>query len=123
MREKCDRYKGAVVPKSKRQAIYARDGHRCVYCNVEVGAVASHTVGRATLDHLIPNRDDSQKNLVTACFSCNQAKKNIGYREFLAWKYNPVEAQAVVDRIHDLISRGINVRAARQKLSDRRGVA
>lgn len=116
MREKTYRYKGAGVPKAKRLAIFTRDGWKCVYCDVDVRLLAKN---HATLDHLIPNRDDSQKNLVTACFGCNQAKSNRHYHLFLA-DVKPDSAQQIIEKIHDLISRGIDVKAARNRLSGRR---
>ena len=47
-----------------RGRIYARDGHRCVYCSAP----------RECLDHVRPRSlggTNAPRNLVTACFDCN----------------------------------------------------
>jgi 5-methylcytosine-specific restriction endonuclease McrA len=55
--------------KTKRARVYARDGHRCIYCSAGEGPL--------TLDHLKPRvRGGSHDaaNLVTACRRCNAAR-------------------------------------------------
>jgi len=54
-----------------RAALFARDGHRCVYCGEEFPAEA------LSVDHVQPRMrggDQSGGNLVTACQGCNTAK-------------------------------------------------
>jgi hypothetical protein len=60
-----------IVP-SRRAAIYARDGHRCLYCG------SSEVL---TLDH-VNGHSNRSENLATCCLSCNSAKRNISQR---AW--------------------------------------
>lgn len=57
----------------KRQAIYARDDYRCVYCGRWCGLAP----GRATLDHVVPREDggtNEARNLITSCRPCNNSK-------------------------------------------------
>lgn len=65
---------------NKRLAIYLRDGLCCAYCGstVEDGATL-------TLDHVLAcelGGDNHESNLVTACLSCNSAKRDLPLR---AW--------------------------------------
>lgn len=61
---------------TRRQKILGRDSHTCHYC----GAYADE------VDHKIPKDkggDDSEGNLVAACFDCNKQKGVLMYDEFL----------------------------------------
>ena len=56
--------------KISRRALFARDGHRCVYCG---------SAGRLTLDHVVPRSrggDSVWENVVTSCAPCNLRKGN-----------------------------------------------
>ena len=58
----------AVKRKISRRALFARDGHKCVYCG---------SSGRLTLDHVVPRSrggDSVWENVVTACAPCNLRK-------------------------------------------------
>ncbi len=60
-----------VQRKISRRALFARDGWRCVYCGT--------SVGRLTLDHVIPRSrggDSTWENVVTSCAPCNLRKGN-----------------------------------------------
>jgi 5-methylcytosine-specific restriction endonuclease McrA len=60
----------AVKRKISRRALFARDGHRCVYCG---------SAGRLTLDHVVPRSrggDSVWENVVTSCGPCNMRKGN-----------------------------------------------
>ncbi len=60
----------AVKRKISRRALFARDGHRCVYCG---------SSGRLTLDHVVPRSrggDSVWENVVTSCAPCNLRKGN-----------------------------------------------
>jgi 5-methylcytosine-specific restriction endonuclease McrA len=60
----------AVKRKISRRALFARDGHRCVYCG---------SAGRLTLDHVVPRSrggDSVWENVVTSCAPCNLRKGN-----------------------------------------------
>lgn len=55
------------------RAIFQRDNWTCQYCQ------CSLSKGTATIDHVLPKSrggDFSFRNLVAACHSCNQKKKN-----------------------------------------------
>lgn len=57
------------MKKAVRQAIYARDGHRCVWCG-DAGA---------GLDHFIPRSHGgthAPTNLLTCCGRCNSRRGN-----------------------------------------------
>lgn len=63
-------------PKALRQAVYDRDGHKCVYCG---------SGERLSLDHKTPEiRGGTHdiENLATACISCNGAKRDMTETEY-----------------------------------------
>lgn len=66
-----------------RLAIYARDGHACMYC---LGASGDTLLSVDHVDPTLPGPsrrgDNSPGNLVTACLTCNRRK---GARELAAW--------------------------------------
>ena len=67
------------APSSKRDRIFRRDRHTCVYCGV------AYRAEELTLDHVQPKMrggDDSEGNLVTCCRGCNRAKAGQA-----AWQY------------------------------------
>lgn len=56
------------IPAALRQAIYARDGHRCLGCG---------SVEGLTLDHIVPwswGGPDTEENLRVLCRPCNSSK-------------------------------------------------
>lgn len=70
----------------RRQAIFARDGHRCVYCGRVLDA------RYLSVDHVEPRvkrGDQSPGNLVTACMACNREKGGRAAWDYLADR--PVE--------------------------------
>lgn len=68
----------AYVKLSVRLAIWSRDNYHCRYCGREVFTNAVESApDKATLDHVIPRAaggTNSQANLVTSCYACNQLK-------------------------------------------------
>ena len=65
----------------KREEVFARDGHRCVYCGEQFPEES------LTVDHVQPRvrgGDRSGGNLVSACRGCNTAKGHRRLAEFLA---------------------------------------
>ena len=65
----------------KREDVFARDGHRCVYCGEVFPAE------ELTVDHVQPRvkgGDRSGGNLVTACGGCNVLKGHRRLADFLA---------------------------------------
>jgi len=60
-----------------RNAIFERDGHRCVYCGCD---------RNLTIDHVRPRSKGgptNAENCATACRSCNQAKGSMQVEAFL----------------------------------------
>lgn len=64
------------IPKQirfNRSAVFRRDGLKCQYCG-EIG-----TTSKLTIDHVIPmsaGGTSCWRNCVTACFDCNNRKRN-----------------------------------------------
>lgn len=80
------------IGKVRRRRIYARDGHRCVYC----GKLAE----RLTLDHLISRSaggTHATENLLTACMDCNRRRGNTPIAEYVATR--PELAVAILSAI------------------------
>jgi 5-methylcytosine-specific restriction endonuclease McrA len=68
------------IRRNKRLAIYRRDDHRCLYCDVDLTTVV------ATLDHVVPcelGGTNHESNLVSACIHCNSAKRDLPIRKFM----------------------------------------
>ena len=68
------------IRQSKRQAIYDRDGHKCIYCG------SNGDDSRLTLDHLKPvelGGTNRASNLVTCCLLCNSSKGRKSLTNFL----------------------------------------
>jgi len=64
------------ITRKRRLSTYRRDNFRCVYC---------HRTERLTLDHLRPRSiggDNADKNIVTACKSCNSARGDMPWWKF-----------------------------------------
>ena len=73
---------GKWLPTKKRQLIYDRDDHRCIYCG------GNGNDEHLTLDHLKPvelGGTHRAANLVTACKTCNSAKGKKSLKGFLGW--------------------------------------
>jgi len=76
----------------KRNEIFERDAHRCVYCGEQFPAE------ELTLDHVQPRvrgGDRSEGNLVTACRACNTLK---GRRRLSAFLHDNPAARAMFFR-------------------------
>jgi len=68
--------------KDKRLALYLRDNCKCAFCGVVVVPRVT-----ATLDHLLAcelGGTNCTSNLVTACLSCNSAKRALTLRKWFA---------------------------------------
>lgn len=55
----------------RREEVFERDGHRCVYCG------EPRPEDELSVDHVEPRRkggDSSRGNVVTACIPCNREK-------------------------------------------------
>jgi 5-methylcytosine-specific restriction endonuclease McrA len=69
------------IPKLLRQAVIARDGLVCVYCEAALHQNAVH------LDHKVPisrGGKHTVSNLCVSCAPCNHAKGTMTPEEFLA---------------------------------------
>jgi 5-methylcytosine-specific restriction endonuclease McrA len=69
------------IRREKRLAIYRRDNHTCVYCGRDLATEV------ATLDHVLAcelGGTNHESNLVTACLSCNSAKRDLPLSAFLS---------------------------------------
>jgi 5-methylcytosine-specific restriction endonuclease McrA len=68
--------------------IFARDGGRCVYCEVPVRPRAKglhRAPDLATLDHLVPRAEGGRTvadNLALACHACNNARGTMSVDAF-----------------------------------------
>lgn len=75
------------IRRSRRLAIYARDGWRCVWCTscVYLPVIAHPAPQHATLDH-VRSRDDGgthkSENLVTCCARCNALRRGLSAFDF-----------------------------------------
>lgn len=66
----------------KRAKIYADDSHTCQYCGKSIHTDAI----LLTLDHVVPcelGGTNEATNLVTACLSCNSAKRALPVGQFI----------------------------------------
>lgn len=94
---------GKWIKPAKRQAIYDRDGHRCVYCG------GNGDDAKLTLDHLRPAElggTNLASNLVTCCLGCNSAKGKKSLKGFLTWlSERGIDVEEVTKRIRRLVRR------------------
>ena len=84
---------GRWIRPVKRLAIYLRDGHRCLYCNVDLRGADPREVN---LDHVVAKVDggsNHESNLVTTCRSCNCSRQDKPLSEFC-----PAPVRAAVRR-------------------------
>lgn len=69
----------------KRQRIYRRDNHGCVYCGRNIYDTPDMVL---TLDHMVARElggSNEAENLVTACLSCNSSKQDLTVRQFIQY--------------------------------------
>lgn len=94
----------------RRLAIYARDGHRCLWC----GAAAP-----LSLDHLWGPWDHRSQSLVTSCSGCNSQR---GGRRVSDWlrllRLDGVELGPVVARLRAAVRAPVDIEAGRALLQD-----
>jgi hypothetical protein len=92
-----------------RARIYARDGHKCVWCGAGKGAGLS-------LDHVVPRAEggsDRFWNLVTACLTCNARRRHTPAHEFA--RTFGFEEHAIAARILRAIGTPLSVLKSRPK--------
>jgi hypothetical protein len=99
-----DNWQGSKwIRQEKRLAIMIRDGFMCAYCgsSVEDGA-------KLTLDHITPvafseTPNNTEKNLVCCCSTCNSKRGNTNLIQFLNTIYEDSEiVTALVLRVNRL---------------------
>ena len=109
------------IRKSKRLAIYLRDGLACCYCgqSVEDGV-------ELTLDHCLPRSksdtpNNSARNLITACGKCNSSRGNRPVAEFVrvVAAYTGRDAREIHCYIKNTRRKKINHLAARRMIEER----
>lgn len=86
------------IRKEKREKIYTRDGHTCIYCEAKE---------HLSLDHIKPQSmggSNTESNLLTACISCNTSRQDTEINTFINTFSNP---SAIRRRIAIAISRRI----------------
>ena len=104
------KYQGSKwLSRTKRLAIYLRDGVACVWCGegIENGATL-------TLDHLKPHCQGGTAdatNLVTACRRCNSSRGERSRRDFAeavsAYLGQDTDAEAILKHIRNCTRRQI----------------
>ena len=102
----------------KRLAIYARDGFACVYC----GTTESESV--LSLDHVLPREmggTHEASNLVTSCFCCNSAKRDVPMRAwFVMLRDRGIDTAKLSARIRTHLARPIDINLGKQLRANRR---
>ena len=110
---------GHWITKERREGIYSRDSHTCVYCGCE--ASDSNPL---TLDHVVARENGGgnvSENLVTSCRSCNSSKQDRSMRSFYqALRARGIDTDAVSRRVHSQRRRPVSIAAGRQILAARK---
>ena len=104
-----------------RDAVFARDGYRCVYCGAE------GTDETLSVDHVQPRvrgGDHSAGNVVTACGPCNARKGHRRHADFLAdepesWRHFRMHAPYVWPRLLAAVDEELARRAGRRNRETR----
>lgn len=78
--------------RNRRIFVYTRDNFTCHYCGTKFPSVVPSFPqdyrkhgNHLTVDHITPKSvggTNTRENLVTACFECNNARGDIGYKAF-----------------------------------------
>lgn len=100
------------IRRDLREAIYARDGYRCVYCDAHADDAK---IGKPhSLDHKTPpsryrgvHYANHPSNLLTACWDCNTKKGSMTLPEFLeeigqTHRYSPIRNRLRIDVLKKL---------------------
>jgi len=93
------------ITKTRRLALYIRDGFQCAYCGSDLSNVVPNEI---TLDHLQARSfggGNKNQNLVTACKSCNSRRGNKPWVDYATG--------GAVERINTLRNLPVNVVLAR----------
>lgn len=110
---------GRVRHTATRMAVYHRDGFACVYC-----AAAADDGVTLTLDHVLAHElggTNDPTNLLTACLSCNSAKRHLTMRAwFRLLRDRGVDTSGVAARVRRQVARKLD-RAEGRRLAALRG--
>jgi hypothetical protein len=104
---------GSWITKTKRLAVYLRDGFACAYCGRELRSAKPFDV---TLDHLVPRctgGTDEPTNLITACRSCNSARQDKPWASYATG--------GAIDRIQQLRNSPLNLELAKSLIAGTAG--
>lgn len=105
--------KGEWIVRTRRVAIYLRDGFACVYCGTYLHGCRPSEI---TLDHLRPRSKggtNNSRNLVTACRSCNSKRIDKPWRVFAG--------PEAIHRIERFTRRVVNMDMARAIIAGQTG--
>jgi hypothetical protein len=90
------------------QALLRRDGGRCHYCECYLESDGNRSM---TIDHKVPlvsGGDNDLRNLVLACYACNNHKGDMTYEAYRASKYLADRRTSILGQIlahhHEAIS-------------------
>lgn len=118
-----DRWRAAYAPPLTNKALFARDGHLCLYCG---GAFPGQWLTR---DHVIPRSrggTDAWSNVVTSCRNCNQRK---GSRTPTEWgvelkavPYTPCHAEHLMLANRQVLADQMTFLQARMRPNPRGGM-
>lgn len=77
------------ITKSRRLAIYIRDGFCCQYCGADLRSCQPREMGLDHLEDLVDGgghtgANHKSTNLVTVCRSCNSSRQDTPYTVFAA---------------------------------------
>jgi hypothetical protein len=100
-----------------REAVYRRDGRRCVYCGRTPPEI------KLTVDHVQPQQlggRDDPSNLVTACRECNSDKRDMILRAYALHleSYGRLDGEMLA-RVETALAAPIDLDAARAALAGR----
>lgn len=108
---------------AKRLAIYMRDGLACVWCGVGVENGA-----KLTLDHVICQKrggHNGEKNLITACLSCNSSRGSRTISKFAAavaaYRNHGVTQESLLLKIKLQVREPLDVQSAMEMIRSRGG--
>lgn len=104
--------------RTTRLAIYIRDGHACVWCGC-----GEEDTPHLTVDHVLAcelGGTNVPSNLVTACLSCNSAKRSLAPRAWLRYLRDcGIDTTGIADRVRKHTARKLDRDAARAMLAAR----
>ena len=103
----------------RRMAIYARDGFACTFC----GETADEGVA-LSLDHVLPREmggGHESTNLVTACVSCNSAKRDLSMRAWFAvLRDKGIDTTKMSVKIKKATARAVDIKLGKALVAARR---